>query len=214
MTNTKSFSYYFLNKRLHPPVSKAFKNSIILLIINKNKTPNKNKFLLVQQANLFWNLPKKGIKAKSIIEDIYTTIARNLENELGFKGVRVTETKPIFKQIAFLFDFDKQIYDTKRSQKEKAKGNPTKGKIYQLAVMEYRGPDAIPITPKTEVINHKWVDKKDGLMLMNLNEKLLQPQLIDSKESVVFNIKLFNKVMKAHEQLNTLYTNQKQFELF
>src|SRR4030042_1433642 len=96
----KSFGYYFLNKRLHPPFPKNYRVSVALLVINKNDGENQNKFLIVQQANKMWGLPREGVKSKIVIEDLYTTISRNLEDELGFRGIKVVETKPLFKQIA------------------------------------------------------------------------------------------------------------------
>ena len=106
----KSFGYYFLNKRLHPPILKNFRNSMVILVVNKNQTENKDKFLLVKQSNNSWSVPKEGVKSNLVIEDIYTTISANLENELGFKGIKVTETKPLFRQVAILFDFDKLFF--------------------------------------------------------------------------------------------------------
>ncbi len=214
MRTNKTFGYYFLNKKLHPPIPKNYKSSIILTIINKNNTLNKNKMLFVQQKNLIWNLPKKGIKTNSVIEDIYTTVSNNLENELGFKGIKVTETKPTFKQVAFIFDFDKQVYDEKRSIQEKRKDNPTTGKIYQLAIMEYHGPDKIPLTSNSEVVNYKWVNITEGKNIMGKNKELLAPEIADSKESIDFNIKLFGKILNTYEMIETIFKNKKQFELF
>jgi len=51
---------------------------------------------------------------------------------------------------------------------ENKKGRPTKGKVYQLAIMEYQGPDEIPIIKKEkpEVIDYQWVNEKEGINLI------------------------------------------------
>ena len=207
MKTIKSFGYFFLNRRLHPPTPKEFRTSIILLIINKNKTINRDKFLLVQQNNQFWNLPKEGIEKTTIIDDVYTTIARNLEEEIGFRGLKVSETKPLFKQVAFLFDFDQQIYDKERSLSEEKRSFPKKGKIYHLAIMDYSGPDEIPIDIKREgieIINYKWVNLKQGKTLMESNKKLLQKGIINSPKTTTFNIYLFEKVLNIYSGIQNL----------
>ena len=195
---TKSFGYYFLNKRLHPPFPEGYRVSIILLIINKNQTENKNKFLVVQQVSKLWGLPKEGIKSKITVEDIYTTIARNLELELGFKGIKVIETKPLFKQVGLLYDFDKQEYDPVRAKQEAAKGRPTKGKIYLLSMMEYRGPDKIPVSQNPEVLDYKWIDQKawPDFQRLNLN---VSKQEGRSDKTAAFADHLLNKSMKAYQ---------------
>ena len=93
----KSFGYYFLNERLHPPTPKNFRNSIVMLIVNKNLTAYKDKYLLIKQSNNSWSIPKEGVKSSLIIEDLYTTVSSNIENELGFKEIKVVESKPTFK---------------------------------------------------------------------------------------------------------------------
>lgn len=214
MQNNKTFGYYFLNTRLHPPTNNDYKVSIVLVIINKNKTNNKDKFLFVQQKNLFWNLPKKGIKSKIITEDIYTTISKNLEHELGFKGVKVAETKPFFRQIAFIFDFEKQIYDEERSKAEDKKDNPKKGKIYQLALMEYRGTDDLPVSIATEISDYKWVNLEEAQSLLLSNKDLLNYDIINSNSSVDFNIKLFKKISVFYQKMSEAMDNDQQSKLF
>lgn len=192
----KSFGYYFLNKRLHPPIPKDYRVSIILLIINKNRGEDENKFLIVQQANKMWGLPKEGIKSDIIVEDLYTTISRNLENELGFKGIKVVETKPLFKQVSLFFDFARQDYDFERSSEEEKKGRPTKGKTYLLAMMEYRGPDVIPLAPNPETIDFKWVTEEGGQKYFESDADLVKKGKIKSLKSQQFSNYLFHKAVK------------------
>jgi len=167
----KSFGYHFLNKSLHPSFPNDYRVSIILLIVNKNKSENTNKFLIVQQASKIWGLPKEGTKSKITVEDLYTTVARNLELELGFRGIKVVETKPLFKQVGLIFDFDKQDYEAIRSKQEVEKGRPSKGKIYLLAIMEYRGPDKLPFVPNVELTDYKWINEKEWLEYEDNNFK-------------------------------------------
>lgn len=192
----KTFGYYFLNKRLHPPFPSGYRVSIVLLIINKNKSENRDKFLIVQQTNNIWGLPKEGVKSKITIEDLYTTISRNLEQELGFRGIKVVETKPAFKQVGLLFDFDRQEYDTTRSKQEGEKGRPTKGKIYLLSIMEYRGPDKIPLIPNNEVIDYRWIDESGWRPYDKANAKEVKTKKLSPKTSV-FTHYLVNKSIKV-----------------
>ena len=211
----KSFGYYFLNKRLHPPIPKNFRNSIIILIVNKNPTKNKDKFLLVKQSNNSWSIPKEGVKSNLMIEDLYTTISSNLENELGFKGIKVVESKPLFTQIALIFDFDKQVYDAERSLVEEKKGRPTKGKFYQLAIMEYRGPDEIPLIKNDypEVIDYNWVNEREGLDLIRSNLNLVERKLLPSMASAEFGLYTFKKSLKIYNSLiNSVFSKKEEQE--
>jgi hypothetical protein len=200
---TKSLSYYFLNKRLHPPFPKGYRVSIILLIINKNNSENKNRFLIVQETNNIWGLPKEGVKLKITIEDLYTTIARNLELELGFRGIKVLETKPIFRQVGLLFDFDRQDYDTIRSKHEKEKGRPVRGKVYLLSIMEYQGPDKIPFTPNDELKDYQWVDEIEWPKYHVSNIKQVKTGGW-SLRSIMFSTHLVNKSVKAYRSIEEI----------
>ena len=185
---------------------------MVILVVNKNQTENKDKFLLVKQSNNSWSVPKEGVKSNLVIEDIYTTISTNLENELGFKGIKVTETKPLFRQVAILFDFDKQVYDPERSLVEEKKGRPTKGKIYQLAIMEYRGPDEIPLIKKNnpEVIDYRWVNEKEGISLIGSNLELVEQKLLPSKASAEFGIYIFEKSITIYKSLISAVFSKKE----
>ncbi len=202
-----SLSYYFLNPRLHRPTPSGYRNSIILLLINKNATANKNKYLLIRQYIRSWGLPKEGIKSKNIVDDIFTTIARNLDEEQGFRGLKVIETKAQFKQLAILFDFAKQVYDHHRSKDETQKNRPNRGKIYHLAIIEYQGSDKIPLLkdPKNkETIDYRWVNEKEGRKLLRSNWDLVSKKQIKSKTSMQFNIDLFNKAVSAYHHIHSI----------
>ncbi len=209
----ESFNYYLLNKRLHPPIPSGFKVSIILFIVNKKDS--KGKFLLVCEGNKFWDLPKSGIKSIEIIDDIFTTIAKNMEEELGFRGVKIYENKPVFKQIALIFDIAKQKYDKARSLSEENSGKPKKGKVYELSIMEYFGDDKLPLekTPKEKIFDYRWVDFNEALELMKSNIKLFETGLVSSLESVKFNIDLFNRVKEIYEIVSGVH-QEKQTSLF
>jgi hypothetical protein len=98
-----SFSYYFLNKRLHPPAPAGFRVDIVLLIINKNPGNNLDKYLFIkEETNGYssWGLPKEGLQTSILADDVFTAIARNIESELGFRGLKISESKPSFVQRA------------------------------------------------------------------------------------------------------------------
>lgn len=149
----------------------------------------------MKQNNDFWNLPKEGLKS-NLADDLFNTIAKNLEEEIGLKGVSVIETKSVFRQIAVVFDFDKQIYDNERSKAESKRDRPTKGKWYHLAIMEFRGSDLLsPLAGSKEINDLRWVSDEEGKRLMKTNKGLSSNQGATSDFSVKFNIKLFTKVL-------------------
>jgi|GEM_PF-5304702 len=210
----KPFNYYFLNKKLHPSGPKGFRTSIALLIVNKNPGPNKNIFLLIQQSNKAWTIPKEGIKEQKLADDFFATIIKNLGDEQGFKGIKVVETKPLFKQIAFVFDFDRQVYDKERARVEKKKGRPEKGKNYHLVIMEYRGSDKIPLVPGPETINYQWVNEKEAILLLKENIALTKAGDLPSMSSSKYNLGFTKKAIKtllALQKIQSLKTTgQKQ----
>lgn len=205
MTKLATFTYYFLNKRLHPPLLPGYRSSVVLLIVNKNSTANHNKFLFIREVTLgsvSWGLPKEGLESKVIIEDIYTSVARNLEEELGFKGTKVFDTKPLLKQNGLIFDFAIQKYDAKRAAWEIKRNRPPKGKIYQLAIMEYRGPDQIPLNTQNkeselEIDAYKWVDRFEGLKLIESSATTFV------ESSAKFNLGLFDRIVDFYSSLTS-----------
>lgn len=204
-----SFNWYFINKRLHPKAQKGFRQNLILLIVNKNKTQRQNNILLVQHNVKAWTLPKEGLKSEITVDDIFTTIARNLEEELGFRGLKITDLKPQFKQVALLFDFDKQIYDKERSEIEKRKQRPSKGKLYHLAILEYSGPDKIPFHKdgsNKETIDYKWIDYKKGREILQENIKLSKQGKLPSIKSSFYNLHLFDKVILVYRKIQKIGT--------
>jgi 8-oxo-dGTP pyrophosphatase MutT (NUDIX family) len=198
-----SFNYYFLEKRLHPSTPKGYRATLILLIINKNKeSPDKDKFVFVEHKNSFWGFPKGGILGESLIDSISEAIVKNLGEELGLKGVQVFDTKPIFKQKAYIFDIARQIYDEARVKSEREKGRPDKGKIYHLAMMEYRGVDKLPLEGRDQkygIRDFRWVGIEEGRNLSNANLKLMEREDYDhSEETLKFNLSLYERVISAY----------------
>lgn len=210
MPNSKlsSFSYHFLNKRLHPEAPLGYRVSLILLVVNQNKGDNLGKFLFVRQTArglALWNLPQEGMKSKVMADDIFTTIARDLEEELGFRGMKITEAKPQFTQKAIIFDFARQKYDSKRSTYEKTLGKPTKGKIYHLAIMDYRGQEEIPISSGvkgSEIDAFGWVDYSEGQTLLETNKDDFFYSSAD------FKVKLFDRIIKIYDDLKSYLITQ------
>jgi len=207
-SNLKSFSYYFLNKRLHPAPLPGFRVSIILLIVNQNRGSNFGKFLFIRQTGkglIAWSLPQEGMETKVTADDVFTTIARGIEEELGFRGLKIPETKPQFTQKATLYDFARQTYDSKRSNFEKNINRPTKGKIYHLAIMDYHGPDEIPITSGTEdseIDAFRWVDEVEAKTLLEETKKTFFPNSAD------FKIKLFDRIVEIYKDLKSHLESQ------
>lgn len=202
-----SFTYYFLNRRLHPQSPPGFRNDTVLLLVNKNATPNRAKFLFVHQKkdnHTSWGLPKEGMESQVVVDDVITSIARNLEEELGFKGTKVTETNPKFTQVAFLFNFATQIYDSDRSHYESSLGRQSKGKIYHLAVMDYTGPDILPGHVKKSIDRYSWADHAEGLELIKSTATTFNPG------SSEFNLVLFTKILETYTYLLSLKTPQAQ----
>ena len=210
MPNQKltSFSYYFLNKRLHPAPLPGFRASIILLIVNQNKGDNFGKFLFIRQTArgyMSWNLPQEGMETTITADDVFTTIARGIEEELGFRGLKIPETKPQFTQKALIFDFARQKYDQTRSAYEKTIDRPSKGKIYHLAMMDYHGPEEIPISsgPKdTEIDAYRWVDQAEAQALLETTKKTFFPASAD------FKITLLNRIIEIYKDLNSRLSDQ------
>ena len=213
--DNKTFGYYFLNRHLHPKTPKGFRRTIVHFIINKNKSENVNKVLLVSEKSGFWNYPKESITAENMLEDIFTTITKNLDNELGFRGVVATETKPSFQMVATFYDFYTQIYDSERSKWEQGKGLPLKGKIYTIFYIYYKGPDDLPMNSKSEVSNFHWVNYKDGLELIEKNTSLISfKNGFFSKHSVESNKILFKKAWSAYTKIKDILEEKQQTALF
>ena len=202
---TCGFGYYFLNKRLTQPAPIGFRTSVINVIINKNDTKNKNKILFVQQSSGFWGIPKEGLKGDVEVDALFPAVARAIEEELGLRGTKASEAKPLFAQIALLFNFDRQVYDKKRSRDEKKKGRPTNGKNYHLAIMSYTGPDVFPIERKrnAEIINFKWVTKAQGKKIMLQNKNKLKGRGL-SIVTFKFNARLYDRILRTLTALKSV----------
>jgi len=203
-----SFSYYFLNKRLHPSAPAGFRASLILFIVNHNSGRNAGKFLFVREISggyVSWGLPKEGLESPIVVDDIFTALTRNLEEELGFRGMNINELKPIFYQKALLFDFALQKYDRARSVHEATRKRPIKGKIYHLAIMEYHGPEEIPgdfDSNKSEIDAFRWTFLEEGKKLIEESSRTFNPS------SAEFNADLLEKIVKMHQDLERHFTSQ------
>lgn len=196
-----SFSYYFLNKRLHPPPPPGYRASTVLFIVNCNPGLNYQKFLFIKetgQQKESWGLPKEGLESSTVVDDIITSIARNLEEELGLRGMKISEMKPAFHQRAIYFDFAVQRYDPLRSGYEAMRKRPTKGKVYHLAIMDYTGPDKIPLdgsSGDTSITDFLWVEPSQAQELTRKTTTTFYPM------SAEFNISLLNQVLLAYKNL-------------
>lgn len=211
----RDLSYHLLNKKLFPPQPDGFRQDILLVIVNKNETKNKDKVILVQQGNGFWNLPKEGMETTRPGEEIIWSITKALETELGFRGRSAMDSRPKIQLRAIIFQFTHQVYDRDRAADEAKKGRPNKGKVYHAIFIEYRGPDDFARIVNEEIIDYRWVNNNDALELLNTNMKLVEKGVIRSGSSVTFNIRLWKDVMEAYEVVNkTLKINQSQQELF
>lgn len=202
----KVLNYYFLNKYLHPKTPKGYRENIAALILNKNKGES-GKFLMIQEKNEFWTLPKKVAASKNLIDGVVNALILNIGNEMGFRGLTAEEIKPQFTQRAFLFNFAVQKYDKVRSKTEKARKRPSKGKLYHLVIADYRGPNELPIKEqkdKAMVRDFRWVTEKEAVALAKKNLALSEKDPSFSIGSVKFNIQFCNKVIKAFEILKAL----------
>lgn len=193
-----SLNYYFLNRFLHPNPYPGYKNSVVSLLINKNNNNNKDKVLVIKEKTGFWSFPKKGIGSKNLADGFFESISQTLETELGLRGMTVYDKKPKLVQKGHIFDFEKQNYNAARAKEESAKGNPTKGKIYHLAVMEYTGDDEFNLRNDDHVttLDYKWVNRREALeLLKDLNSQLaITESYTESYKhfSEKFHAKIFN----------------------
>jgi|SRR3989344_1051391 len=205
-----SFGHFFLKKHLHPPTPPGFRTSLILLIVNQNPAAHQGQYLFVRESakgKQAWGLPKEGLESKDLADDLVTALSRNIEEELGFRGPKVHQLNPSFRQLALIFNVSAQKYDVQRSAWEGSRGRPTKGKIYHLAIMDYRGPDEIPLSnitsPDGEKIDKfQWVTAAEGQTLITNSADSFY------KSSSDFNITLFKQVVAVFSHLTALLPSQ------
>jgi hypothetical protein len=210
-----SFNYYLLNKYLHPETPRGYRQTVVNVIVNQNTTKERGKFLFIQEKNKWWGLPKQGFDEKLLTDGFIEALSKNIGEELGFKGITVIEIKPKFTQIAYLFDFEKQVFDEDRSEREIEKGNPGEGKIYHLAIMHYKGPDEIPIDkddPKTTTIDYKWVTKEEGRELEDKNKEISAEEFGDVDRTAKFHVAFFERIMKAYEEIQKIYAQKNPYQ--
>ncbi|MEA3357129.1 MAG: hypothetical protein U9Q67_01730 [Patescibacteria group bacterium] len=93
----KIFNYYFLNKYLHPKSPSGFPENVVVLVNRCTGDPPNKKFLLVQEKNRVWTLPKKGVDSDNLIDGIINAFVQNIGGEMGFRGLISQEIKPRFE---------------------------------------------------------------------------------------------------------------------
>ena len=201
----KSLNYYFLRDYIYPKKPKGFRENIVLFVSFRNKGDSHGKYLMIQEKNSFWNLPKKGLTSEDVFDGIVDSVVRDIGEEMGFRGIVNKDLRPRFIQRAYLFNFAIQRYDEIRSEDERKKGRPDKGKIYHLAVIDYLGPEDLPFDKKRSDIHPKdfrWVDFNEGEALVLSNRS---PEINSSKVSVEFNISLHRRIFNASKYLEKIY---------
>jgi hypothetical protein len=204
MTATKPINYFFLYNRLHKPIPEEFCETLILLIVNSTKE-NLGKLLVIQETIGAWGFPKTKMTGNNIFEGILDALVKNLGEEIGYKGPMVFEKKPFFEQQAIFFNFDKQLYDKVRAKQEEKNGFPSKGKIYNLAIMKYSGPSDLPILESNgedSVIDYKWVTFEEALNLFESNKDIehSNPEFY-SYSTYIKIIEQLKKIEKAYKCL-------------
>jgi len=203
-----SLNYYFLNKFLHPKPYLGYRQSVVLLIINKNSTENKNKFLFIKEKSGFWFFPKGHLVGTDLINSLFESISKNLENELGLRGVKIFDIKPSFTQKAYIFDFERQKYNQERESEEKSKGNPSNGKIYHLAIMHYKGAEEFKVDEKVKVSEHRWVSKDEALKLLDEISELVGNLPSFTEESHKFYRRFLEKMLTTNTVLEQIRSNE------
>lgn len=205
-------NYYFLKRFLHPKPYAGYRQSIVNLLVNRNKGSNNGKFLLIEEPSGVWFFPKGHLIGTDIMSSFFESISQNLEKELGLRGMKIFEVKPSFTQLSYIFDFERQKYNSVRQLDEKTKGNPSKGKIYHLAVMEYKGKDDFPINENCKVLESKWVSKEEGVSLLKSTNEKLKSSKGFAEESSKFYRRFFEKVIITHQELEILRANEDPFQ--
>jgi len=205
-TKKDSLNYYFLNGFLHPKPYSGYKQSVISLIINKNDSENKDKFFFVQEKTGYWGLPKSAIESKHLADGFFTAIAKGLEMELGLRGMKVHKIKPRFTQVVYIFDFERQKYNKGRTEQEKEKGHPAKGKLYHLATMYYQGNDVFEIksSKNISVLDYKWVTQQEAMELLESNSALIENNPGYTESYQIFQEKLLTRILDAQENIELM----------
>lgn len=207
MNKNHSLNYYFLNKYVFVKNFPGYRQTIINLIINKNRT-NEGKILFVKEKNGFWGLPRQGLVAQNVVENIFETVIRNIGEELGFKGLEVKELKPKFMIKSCLFNINKQNYTEKRAKAEQAKGRPTKGKIYNLVIMDYVGPDNLPVKEsQSRIEDFRWITPKQAQLIHNYNLAVAQKKESLSLNNVDFHKKFIQRILDINYHMEKIYSD-------
>jgi hypothetical protein len=216
MNKDHSLNYYFLNKYVYVTNFPGYRQTIINLIINKNRG-HKGSVLFVKEKNGFWGLPRQGVVDQDVMENIFETVIRNIGEELGFKGLVIRQLKPKFILKACLFNVEKQEYSEKRAKAEKEKNRPTKGKVYNLVIMDYFGPNNLPVQDNSKKIeDYKWITPKQAHLIHRYNLLVAQKKADLSLQNVDFHKNFIQKIMEINYHMDKIYSNEatKQKTLF
>jgi hypothetical protein len=200
-----TFNYYFLQKQIKINQYQGFRQVIINLLTNKNQTKNKNKFLFVQEKGGSWGFSRQSVLFQDLVENLFETLVRNLGEEFGFKGPLVKTTRPTFFPQAYLFNIEKQVYDSVRAKDEARKKRSTKGKIYHLVLMSYKGPDDLPIDSSSVIRDYRWVNAKEGQKLKKQNYDLLKTNQTYSKSTMDFHQAFYEKIIDIYNHIQNFY---------
>lgn len=207
-----SANYYFLKRFLHPQPYFGYRQSIVNLLINRNKDHNNGKYLFIKEKTGLWFFPKGHIVGTDIQSSFFESISQTLEKELGFHGMKIFELKPSFTQLAYIFDFERQKYNPIRQEAEKEKGNPAFGKIYHLAIMEYKGSEEFEVSEKSKIMEYKWVTKEEGVELLKALDDSLIPENYFTEASVRFYRRFFEKIVSTAQELEIMRGNKDPFQ--
>lgn len=131
-------------------------------------TDSAQRILLTQspkeQEKGIWSLPQGSIGDG---QNLSTNIETELHEELSILPYNLSE--PVYVPGTF-----KQEYDAKRSESEKQRGRPSKGKIYFAVGVEYQGVGVVCPNPE-EIANFEWVDLDEAKQrLANANPQKAQ----------------------------------------
>jgi hypothetical protein len=210
-----TFNYYFLHKHIKIKKHRGFRQVIINLLTNRNKTENKNKLLFVQERGGSWGFTRQGIVFQDLAENLFETLVRNLGEELGFKGLIVKETKPTFIPQAYLFNVERQVYDALRADDEAKKKRPTKGKVYHLAMLSYEGPDELPVNigdPSSVIRDYRWINEDEGRELISQNYDLLKTNKAFSEATMDFHKAFYEKIIDIYNHIQGLYLKDNLYQ--
>lgn len=223
----KSINYYFLQKHLHPKSPSGYEQVLVNMVVNKNESENNGKYLFVQENNKKWGFPMQEVEEKNLIDGFFDSMAKNLGEKLGFRGMKIIDLKPQFKQKSYFFDFAKQVFDEKQSEEEMQTGGPSKGRIFHLAIITYEGPEDLPLDkkdPGTPIRDYKWVNETEARSLVQGNVLIDGDTEIENEvnetdgnalqESIGLNfeISLFENIVNAYKEVLRIFSGKNPYQ--